>query len=212
VLPNHPVIEDVLRAAAVILGEWTENPSLSGYQTKDRNRVQATIAAVYAALQGRGLTYVTPPTSFEAEGQRVRLPDRIADSGMGTCLDLALLAAGCLEQAGLHSLLVLADGHALTGVWLDETCFPEAQVADPLRLRKRIELHEIAVFDPTCLTMRPAGSFEHAIAEARSRLADPARFHCVIDVCRARKGRTARGGPGTSPNGEQHAHAGGRPA
>ncbi|MGH9349416.1 MAG: DUF4011 domain-containing protein [Vicinamibacterales bacterium] len=189
VLPNHPVVGEVLASAAWILGDWTGIPSLSGYQTKDARRVHVTTAAIYSALQERGLTYVNPPASFEAEGQRVRLPDRVIETGMGTCLDLALLAAGCLEQVGLHALIVLVEGHALTGVWLEEDCFPEAHVADPLRLRKRIDLLEIVAFDPTCLTSRPAASFEHAVAEAKAQLLDATRFQCAIDIRRARKGR-----------------------
>lgn len=74
---------------------------------------------------------------------------------MGTCLDLALVAAGCLEQAGLHALVVMVQDHAFAGVWLDDASFPEACIEEPLRLRKRVDLHEIAVFDPTCLTQRP---------------------------------------------------------
>ena len=34
VLPNNPVIAHILRDAADLLGNWTEDPSLSGYQSK----------------------------------------------------------------------------------------------------------------------------------------------------------------------------------
>lgn len=35
VLPNHPAVEDLLSEAARILGGWTGDPSLSGYQSRD---------------------------------------------------------------------------------------------------------------------------------------------------------------------------------
>jgi len=189
VLPNHPAIEPVLRGAAELLETWTGDPSLGGYQARDPKRVYRMAAAVYGALQKLELTYVNPPASFEDEGQRVRLPDRILESRMATCLDMALLAAGCLEQAGLHPLLVVVRGHAFVGVWMDEECFAEPALDDGLRLRKYVELGEIGVFDPTGVTARPALDFERAVSEAKRQLAIDDAFLCAIDVRRARKGR-----------------------
>ena len=39
---------------------------------------------------------------------------------LGTCMDLTLLYAACLEALGLHPLLVMMDGHIFAGVWLRE--------------------------------------------------------------------------------------------
>jgi hypothetical protein len=189
VMPNHPAVEPILRAAADILGDWTGDPSLSGYQAKDPGRVYTTAGAIYAALQRLEITYINPPASFETQGQRIRFPSQIVESRMGTCLDLAALAAGCLEQAGLHPLLVLVQGHAFVGVWLQEECFGEPAVDEPLRLRKRVDLDEIAVFDPTCITNRPAFDFDGAVRTAKRHLENPDEFLCAIDVRRARKGQ-----------------------
>lgn len=188
VMPNHPVVARILRDAAEILGSWSGDPSLAGYQSRDARRLYTTAAAIYAALARLDVTYVNPPASFEAEGQRIRLPDRVAEFRQGTCLDLAVLAAGCLEQAGLHPLVVLVEGHALAGLWLQPECFAEPATDEPLRLRKRVDLGEIAVFDPTCVTLRPAADFGSAVAEARRRLERPEEFLCAIDVRRARQG------------------------
>lgn len=189
VLPNHPAIERILRSAADILGTWTGDPSLSGYQSKDPNRTALMAAAVYSAIRGLGITYVNPPASFEVEGQRVRLPDRIVETSLATCFDLALLTAGCLEQVGLNPLVVMVKEHAFVGVWLHEECFGEPAVEDPLRLRKRVDLGEIVVFDPTCCTSRPSPEFNGAVQEARRRLEEPESFLCAIDVARSRKGQ-----------------------
>ena len=189
VLPNHPAIEPVLRTAAGFLSDWTGDPSLDGYKSKDGRRVHTMAGAVYAALQKQNITYVNPPASFEEEGQRVRLPDRVLESRMATCLDLALLTAACLEQAGLNALVVFVEEHAFTGVWLDHESFPEPAMPDGLRLRKRVDLNEITVFDPTGVTARPTLTYEQAVAEARKRLEETDSFLCAIDVCRARKGR-----------------------
>ena len=189
VMPNHPIVERILRDAADVLGGWTQDYSLSGYQSKDPRRVYTTMGAIYAALQRLELTYINPRASFEAEGQRIRLPDRIVESKMATCLDLGVLAAACLEQAGLHPLIVFVKEHAFVGTWLEDECFGEPAIDDPLRLRKRVDLDEIAVFDPTCVTHRPSPTFDTAVLETRRLLENPNEFLCVVDVQRARKGQ-----------------------
>lgn len=188
VLPNHPGIAGVLRSAADLLETWTGNPALDGYQSKDPKRVYLVASAIYEALRQAGITYINPPASFEEVGQRVRLADRILETKMATCLDIGLLAAACLEAAGLNPLVVLVAGHAFAGVWLNESCFGESVIPEALTVRKRIELGEIAVFDPTCATARPAPGYEQAVAEAERRFLVPAEFACAIDIKRARKG------------------------
>lgn len=189
VMPNHPAVDLVLRDAAVILQEWTGDASLSGYQPKDRRRAFQATGAIYESIKRLDLSYINPPASFETEGQRIRLPDRILKSRLATCLDLAVFAAGCVEQAGLFPLLILSKDHAFLGVWLDEECFGEPVVEDPLRIRKRVDLGEIAVFDPTCVTGRPYQSFNVAVKEAVRRLGVFENFSCAIDIRRARKGK-----------------------
>ncbi|MBU2489819.1 MAG: DUF4011 domain-containing protein [Proteobacteria bacterium] len=189
VMPNHPAVEQTLRKAADLLKDWTGDSSLSGYQTRDPNRCCQMAAAVYAALQTSGISYINPPAGFEEQGQRIRLPDQILSTRMATCLDMAVFAAGCLEQIGLHPLVVMVQGHAFTGVWLTEECFEEPCVEEPLRVRKRVDLKEILVLDPTCATMSPPQNFEFAIQEARRRLKNPAEYVAAVDVRRARIGK-----------------------
>ncbi|MBI2842661.1 MAG: DUF3320 domain-containing protein [Armatimonadetes bacterium] len=187
VLPNHPAIEAILATAASILQQWTGDASLSGYQSKDRNRVAVMSAAVYTALQRSGIHYINPPASFEESGQKIRTPDRILDNKLGTCLDLAVLTAACLEQAGIYPLISFTTGHAFAGVWLEDECFPDCSTDDVLRLRKRVELGEVCVFETTLITSDPAVPFEQAIKEARRLLDDPEAFRCTVDICRSRK-------------------------
>ncbi|MEN6624593.1 MAG: DUF3320 domain-containing protein [Candidatus Sumerlaeia bacterium] len=185
VLPNHPAIEPILAGAASVLEGWTGDAALSGYQLKSPDRVLKTIGAIFSALHRLGLTYVSPPASFEQQGQKIRLPHRILESRMGTCLDLAVLMAACLEQAGLHPLLILTQGHAFVGAWLVEECFPACAEFDIAALRKRVDLGEVCVAEATLLA-NPEGTFERARAEARSRLECDETFQCAIDVHRAR--------------------------
>ena len=90
------------------------------------------------ALQEQNIVYAEPPASFEVFGQRVRLCDEVLSQKMGTCLDLTLFYASCLEAIGLHPLLILQKGHIFAGVWLEETTFPESVQDDVSLLTKRI--------------------------------------------------------------------------
>lgn len=187
VFPNHPAVESALYTASEFLRSTTGDSSLSGYQTQSRERVLRTTEAIYVALSSLGVRYASPPASFELSGQKVRTPDRIAESKLGTCLDLATFAAACLEQAGLHPMLVFTTGHAFVGVWLDEECFPNSTEDELLKLRKRVELGEICVFETTHITGTPSPDFSRAVADGNRHLEVFDDFHCLVDIKRARK-------------------------
>lgn len=189
VTPNHPAVESVLSAAAGILGKWTGDSSISGYQSRDSRRVTLTVAAIYSALQQLNISYINPPASFEETGQKIRLPDRIMESRLATCLDLSVFAASCLEQAGLYPLIIITTGHAFVGVWLEDETFADAANDDLLRLRKRVELGQISVFETTLLTSAQAVSFEQAVNHGLGHLQNEAAFRCLLDIRRARKSR-----------------------
>lgn len=64
------------------------------------------MAAVYTAITEQQIIYSTIPASFEEYGQRIRLTDSVLAQKLGTCLDMALLYASCLEAIGLNALLI----------------------------------------------------------------------------------------------------------
>ncbi|MBR1496922.1 MAG: DUF4011 domain-containing protein, partial [Oscillospiraceae bacterium] len=188
VTPNHPEVARLAAQAARFLGEWTGDPSLDAYQSKDPNRVLAQAGAVYAALQAENIVYSVPPASFEGAGQRVRLCDAVLGQRMGTCLDLSLLYAACLEALGLHSLLILQKGHIFAGVWLEALSFPEAVQDDASLVTKRLAagVSEIAVVECTALTAGGDISFDRARSLAEEKLSDISRTEYIIDVYRSR--------------------------
>ncbi|MDA0934602.1 MAG: DUF4011 domain-containing protein, partial [Planctomycetota bacterium] len=187
VLPNDPALSSLLGRVAERLRETTGDGSLDGYQTKNPERARAVTAAVHAALVDAELTYAVPPASFEESGQRVRLPSRILGERLATCLDLTLLAAALLEQAGLRPLLVLVEGHAFVGAWLRPESFDAVAEEDGLRLRKRIDVGDIVVFETTSTVVDRRSSFDVAAATARSGLDELESFRAVVDVAEARR-------------------------
>jgi hypothetical protein len=189
VLPNHPVIRRLHAATATCQEQDCGRGSLPGYQSRDPEHMRQTLRAAYRALREMGIRYANPPASFEEEGQKLRLPGDIAETRLGTCLDLALLAAGLLEAIGLNTLLIVIDGHAFVGVWKVEESFAEGVVDDAMRLRKRVDLDDVCVFEATDFTTDGCVEFEEAEKHARAHLDDESKFRVAIDIAQARKQR-----------------------
>ncbi|KAA3611448.1 MAG: DUF4011 domain-containing protein [Planctomycetota bacterium] len=187
VAPNHPVVMEVLQRASRYLEEQTGDGGFNGYQSNHPRRIGEVAAAIYAALQDAELKYVMPPASFEEEGQKIRGPEEIMHSRMGCCLDLSALFAACLEQAGIHPLLVFIRGHAMVAWWTRPDSFPEPAMEDGLRLRKRVDLEEIQILETTAFTSEEPVSFPRACELARKRIQDPEAFQCAVDLHAARK-------------------------
>lgn len=210
ILPNHPATEQLAAAAGNILLRHTGDGSLSGYQSRDRKRVQATAGAVFTAIQEAGIGYCNPPANFENQGQKIRLPHRIMEHRLATCLDLACFCAAALEQCGLHPIILLTGGHAFAGVWLVQDAFPEAVGDDARRVSKRVELGEIYVFDPTVAT-NSAATFVDATATARAHLGKPEEILFVVDVKTCRNNNVHPlpiGTPTTAPDNSERPSTG----
>lgn len=187
VQPNHPVINKILTRAKAYLQRDIQNPSLNGYQSKNPEHVRWMASAIYAAIQDAGITYCTPPASFEEHGQKIRLPEEVFLNQMGSCLDLSVFYAACLEQAGLHPLLIFTKGHAFVGAWTGNEVFPQASNDDGLRLRKRVDLDEILVVEATSLAAGQTEKFAKAEATAERALKNLDDFQYYVDVQAARK-------------------------
>lgn len=188
VTPNHPEVTKLTAKAASFLGEWTGDPSLDAYQSKDPNRVLSQAAAVYSAMQTENIIYSVPPASFGRIGQRVRLCDTVIQQRLGTCLDLTLLYASCLEAMGLHPLLILQKGHIFAGVWLEELSFPEAIQDDVSLVTKRLAdgVNEIAIVECTGFTAGKSMSFDQARKAAEAEIKDASLLEGILDVYRTR--------------------------
>lgn len=189
VLPNHPVVEAILSAAADKLRASSAPDTFDGYQRQSRNAALGMVQAIYETLRDAQLSYAMPPASFEEEGQKVRTPDRVMQNRLATCLDLSLLLAACFEQAGLHALVLLLDGHALPAVWLEEKSLAVATTEDPIDLRKRIDASEMVAVESTLLTGAQSQPFDKALRRGREHLEDAESLRCAIDIARARRGR-----------------------
>jgi hypothetical protein len=91
------------------------------YQTVDWQ-----VRALWSALvYDYGLKYINPPPTYTESSQRLRRPCDIIGGGRGTCIDLAILFAACLEYIEIHPVVFLIEGHAFPGFWRDEAAHDE---------------------------------------------------------------------------------------
>ncbi len=204
VMPNHPVVKMLIQLAAQKMKEWTGSPALEGYQSGDPERVLKMAAAAYAAIQKQNIVYAEPPvtalsyadenTTVSQEedrlmGQLVRFPDEIMETRLGTCMDLTLLYASCLEAMGLHPILVKIKKHIFAGVWLVDEMFAESWTDDATQIGKRFAegINQLAVVECTVMCAGRNIDFEIARKAAEETVATTEEFRSGVDILRARK-------------------------
>lgn len=187
VQPNEPAVERLLKQAAEVLRKNGKTPALDGYKGGGK-RAWELASSIWSAAAAMGLDYALPPASFEHTGQKIRSPSQVAESGLATCLDLALIFCAAIEQAGLNPLLVFTKGHAFAGVWLKSEEFSNTVVDDVTALRKRVKLKELVLFETTLATQRPAPSFTYATDQGAQQISEEKEeaFELAVDIRRAR--------------------------
>jgi hypothetical protein len=108
--------------------------SCDGYQSGDMIHTTNQVKAVFTCLNGKSfeLRYIAPPplpvytpdNTFSC-GQRVRRPDEVVKRHFGTCHDLSILFASCLEHIQIYPLIILITGHTFFGFWKDSKAHDE---------------------------------------------------------------------------------------
>lgn len=188
VQPNDPAIDKVLKKAAELLREHGKEAALDGYKQGGAKRAWELAGAAWGAVSSMRLDYALPPASFEHQGQKIRGASQIADSGLGTCMDLTLLFCAALEQMGLNPVIVFTRGHAFAGLWLRPEEFSTSVVDDVTALRKRLKLRELLLFETTLVTQRPTLPFSRAAEVGAEHIAEGKddSFELAVDVRRAR--------------------------
>jgi hypothetical protein len=131
--------------------------------------VRAQARAVYSVLQRSGIGYVNSlyvMGEHASEAQRIRLPRETIGLATANCMDVSVAFASAMENLGLQPLLIIVPGHAFAGV----------------RLARGTD--RVLYLD---LTVLPSGSFEAAVARARSWFAKTrAEEVLAVDVAAAR--------------------------
>jgi hypothetical protein len=123
VLPRDPAVVKIIAVSRRYLIGIEDDPAagFDGYQSTGDVGIDNQVRAIWTALVNEfRLQYVNPPPTYSRWNQRLRTPSEILDTGSGTCIDLALLFASCLEYIDIHPVVVLLSGHAFVGYWRSE--------------------------------------------------------------------------------------------
>ena len=187
VQPNTSDVTAILRAASDLLLKKTKSGSLEGYQSGP-DRAHQLAGAVYESIRALGITYINPPASFERTGQKVRTTEQVLRDRFGTCVDLAVLYAACLEAVGLSPLVFITRNHAFGGFYAAET-YGERATIDQVNVLTNLAESGLAI--PVELTGLGPGSGSLDFTRARKAGSDYFRtdFHLLqtmVDVTRAR--------------------------
>lgn len=168
-------------------------------------RTRRIATAIYECLlESFGLHYEDAKLSMAPRWQKVRWTDEVLAEKQGTCIDLVLLTAACLEEAGLKPVIVMIDGgvgslHVLAGCWVEDSQAPNVVVRDRTLLSRWIEEKLLLLWDPVGVTVEKAWPFSQAVDEADGFLSTgvSSNFHWFFDLARART--AGPDGPGISP-------------
>ncbi|TLF93668.1 DUF3320 domain-containing protein [Nocardia cyriacigeorgica] len=186
VQPNTSAVQSVLDGAAELLRSRTGDASISGYQG-GQERAAWIAAAIYETLRTKQIRYITPPASFENTGQKIRTTAQVLDQRFGTCIDLSVTYAACLEAAGLRPLLWLLDDHAFAGFLSRELTLPHPSLTEPNAMINLVESGDAVPVEAVYYDSSPAASFPEAIERARRHFSTPGKLAGVIGVAAARK-------------------------
>ncbi len=147
VLPRDPAVMGAVAQAQRYNRVLRDDPSagFEGYQCVPEDAgdgvfdeealrgVDRQVEAIWATLlHDWQLGYINPPPSYsgELDSQRLRVPSMVRADRAGTCIDLALLFAACLELVDIYPVIFLLDGHALPGWWRHRSFQEEYQKMD----------------------------------------------------------------------------------
>ncbi len=119
VTPNDYLVNKVVIEASEDLKKINNETSFLAYQNKNINDIRAEMMAIFNCLYRYNIAYSNPPASFSFS-QKIRIPQEVLKSHKGTCIDLAILYCACLENIGLHPILIITKDHSYAGAFLDE--------------------------------------------------------------------------------------------
>jgi len=155
VLPRDPTIEKFIDGAsrylksivdcpdACFVGYHFDSSMRDDYKT-DKTFVDYQVQAIWSSLlYDNSFNYMTPPPTYTESSQRLRTPTQIVRSNSGTCIDLTLLFAACLEYVDIKPAILLYRGHALVAYWRDNSDYSRfsqaLSVQSPAASRKKMD-------------------------------------------------------------------------
>lgn len=188
VIPEDSAIDKLLEDTKTHLASQGRSTEWAGYSGSAEERVSQ-LKALWDTLASYDIHYALPPASWKDDGvgQRVRTPSQIFEGKCATCLDTSLLLTAAVTRMRLNPIVILIEGHAFMGVWMNRKALPHPKDAYPATVRNFLKQGEILLLETTSVTgdrgNAPA-AFETAAktaTEEMAALADDA-FFLALDI------------------------------
>jgi hypothetical protein len=213
VLPRDPAVLAILDIAQKYLCALRDDSAagFDGYQSSDPELedphvgVEMQVRAIWCALAFESqIAYVNPPPVFSEQSQRLRSPTEVMRNNRGTCIDLALMLAACLEYVEINPVVFVLKDHAFPGFWRSEEAYENflrvkrdedmvdaggaAAMAQQFTtyedVLRYVRSGDLIPIETVMLTRRL--SFQEAIEEGMENLKDRDNFGALLDVRRER--------------------------
>jgi hypothetical protein len=228
VFPRDPQVRQVVSAAQRYLVALRDDATagFDGYQSFEPNgdtladrcrNVDAQVQAIWWSLVNEyALGYINPPPNYSDQAQRLRTPSEIVGAGRGTCIDLTLLLAACLEYIEIYPVVFLLNDHAFPGYWRSEASYqflaqashtagpggpemapasitdrdvhPDVWMLGRARFADLVSLVNQGHIVPLeSVNLTARGGFNAAVADGIRNLRSRRQFHSMFDLLAARK-------------------------
>ncbi|MCS3895015.1 hypothetical protein M2171_004148 [Bradyrhizobium japonicum USDA 38] len=214
VLPRDPAVLEIVDVAQKYLAALQDDSTagFDGYQSVDPELddpeigVEMQVRALWCSLAFEmSVAYVNPPPVFSEQSQRLRSPSEVVRGKRGTCIDLALMLAACLEYVDIYPVVFVLKDHAFPGFWRSEEAYerflsmtdvtgPETPDGTPATAEefttyedvlRHVRAGDLVPIETVLLTRRM--SFREAIEEGMENLKDRNNFAAILDVHRDRR-------------------------
>jgi len=208
VQPGHPNIQLVILDAISRLNQTVGFDSFTHLlKSNQKDKTEYALRAIYETIVDKYQIYYVPPPaySYEFYSQVIRPPHRIIfqssertdfrTKGMGTCIDVSLLFAACLENIHLQPLIIFVmenenNLHAFLGCWRNIDLRFEPMIREHDKLKRLIvEKGDILLLEPTGFTDRwnKKLPYKKAINKAFDYFCPKENFLFALDITAARQ-------------------------
>lgn len=125
VLPRDAAIPRIVDCSQKYISLLADDygAGFEGYQSKPEDVDQRVRGIWWTLIHDMPISYIAPPPTFGQNAQRLRSPSEVLETRRGTCVDLALLLASCLEYVDLYPVIFLLEGHAFPGYYRSEQTY-----------------------------------------------------------------------------------------
>ena len=202
ILPNDPAVLQIISEAQPFLHALRDDfgAGFDGYQSIDQSldepswAVDQQVRAIWSVLSFKlSLHYINPPPVFADASQRLRTPSDVVRGRRGTCIDLALLLAACVEFVDIFPVIFVLKDHAFPGYWrseVDRDSFrrmrddPGGKRSELGDVREYVDSGKLIPLETVLLTNH--SGFDDAVSACSDSLADESRWGRLLDVKTAR--------------------------